>query len=229
MPVKIIYFVLIFSFLLTPAAGTAQWHSGISGPIEKISSGINEIKESVNETKELFVSINKFIKTVSAPVKAVSSLLGGTTLILLLFVLIISSGLGALGIPKGKFTFFTALFIADSLWMAWGSSINADTLIYFLKIIKTNVILLSPVIIYLIIKKYSPDIFRRFKNKITGRGIKIQEAQFLSERFSDESLQLIKALSGDMGSGKTNGTIFLSDASRSSIVRIKKLLDKFPG
>jgi len=102
-------------------------------------------------------------------------------------------------------------------------------LIYFLKIAKTNVILLSPVITYIILKKYSPDIFNRLKNNITGKGLHIKEAGFLSERFSDESLEFIKALSADMGSREKNNTIFLSDESRNSIKRIKKLLEKFPG
>jgi hypothetical protein len=229
MPVKKICSILIFSILLAPAISTAQWHSGISAPFEKISTGINEIKESVNETKELFVSINKFIKTVSAPVKKISSLIGGTTLILLISVLIISSGLGALGIPKGRFTFFTALLVADSLWLAWGSSINADMFIYLLKIAKTNIILLSPVIIFLLAKKYSPGFFSIIKNKITGKSIGIKEAEFLTERFSDESLVFIKSLSSDTGKEGQKGAIFLSDASRKSLARIKELLEKFPG
>lgn len=230
--IKKISFILIFAILLTPAISTAQIHSGISNPFEKISTGINEIKDSINETKEFFAAINKFITTVTFPIKKISSLIGGSTLILLFFILIISSGLGALGIPKGKFTFFTALLIADSLWLAWGYSINSNMFSYFLNVVKINIILLSPFIIYLIIKKYFSSVFTELINKISLKSKKrmhLNEAKFLSERFSDESLMLLKKLSKDMGKGETNDKIILSDDSRNSIRSIKKLLGKFPG
>lgn len=230
--VKKISFLLIFSILLAPALSTAQWHSGISGPFEKISTGINEIKDSINETKELFVPINKFITTIASPIKKISSLVGGSTLIMLLFILIISSGLSALGIPKGRFTFFTALIIADSLWLAWGHSINTDMLFYFFKIAKTNAILLSPLFLYIIVKKYFSSFLKGLTVKIpfkSEKGMHIKEAEFLNERFSDESLIFIKKFSRDMEGKEINGKIFLSDESRNSINNIKKLLEKFPG
>lgn len=228
MPFKKIIFLLLIALLISPAAGTSQWHSGISAPFEKISTGINELKESVNETREFFASVNRFITIVTAPVKKISSLLGGTTLILLFSVLIISSGLGAVGIPRGRITFFTALLIADSLWLAWGSSINSNIIIYLLKIAKTNMIILSPLLLYLILKKFSPGFLSIIKNRISGKSIHAKEAEFLNERFSDESLKLLKSLSADIDRGKKNSKILLSDASRDSIGRIKKLLEKFP-
>ena len=223
--------ILILLLIYIPSALTAQWHSGISTPVEKISAGIQEFHESIKETKELFTSINKFFTTISSAVKKVSSLVGGTTLLLLFFVLIISSGLGALGLPKGRITFFTALFISDILWLVWGSSTGAHMLSYFLMIAKTNGIVLSPFIIYLILKKFSPPLFSRLRKALpfsAGKSLHLKEAEFLTERFSDESLNLIKNISGDIETGRLNGEIFLSDASRSSLANIKKLLEKYP-
>lgn len=223
--------ILILIFLSLSSAVSAQWHSGIISPIEKLSSSINEIQESIQETKELFTSINKFFSSISSAVKTVSSLVGGTTLILLFFILIISSGLGAIGIPKGKITFFSALIIADILWLVWGNSTGAGLTGYFLLIAKTNAVILSPFILYLILKKYSPYIQQRLRKMLpfpAGKSLHIKEAQFLTERFSDESLSLIKNISGDIAAGRVNGKIFLSDASRNSLVSIKNLLEKYP-
>jgi len=224
--------ILIFILISIPSSAYAQWHSGITAPIEKISASINDLQESVKETKELFTSINKFFTTISSAVQKVSSLVGGTTLLLLFFVLIISSGLGALGIPRGRITFFSALIIADILWLVWGNSTGAGMLSYSLIIAKTNGIILSPFIIYLVLKRYSPSILNGLRKALpfpAGKSLHIKEAEFLTGRFSDESLTLIKNISMDIERGRKNEKIFLSDASRSSLVSIKKLLDKFPG
>lgn len=224
--------ILIFILISISSSAYAQWHSGITAPIEKISASINDLQESVKETKELFTSINKFFTTISSAVQKVSSLVGGTTLLLLFFVLIISSGLGALGIPKGRITFFSALIIADILWLVWGNSTGAGMLSYSIVIAKTNGIILSPFILLLIIKRYSPPLLSRLRKALpflTGRSLYLKEAEFLTERFSDESLNLIKNISGDIERGRINEKVFLSDESRSSIEGIKKILEKFPG
>ncbi len=229
--IKKISFILIFFILLAPACTMLQLHAAIGNPFKKISTGVNEIKDSISETKEFFEALGKFTKTVAFPIKKISSLVGGTTLILLFFILIISSGLGALGIPKGKFTFFAALLIADSLWLAWGNSTNSNMFLYILNVAKTNIILLSPFFIYIITKKYFPSTISKLIGKIPfkfKKGVSPKEAEFLSERYSDESLVLLRKLSKDIKKGKTENKVILSDDSLKSIRNVKKLLEKFP-
>jgi len=224
-------FILMFFILLAPVFSVPQLHAAIGNPFKKISTGVNEIKDSISETKEFFEALGRFAKTVAFPIKKISSLVGGTTLILLFFILIISSGLGALGIPKGKFTFFAALLIADSLWLAWGNSTNSNMVIYFFNVAKTNIILLSPFFVYIITKKYFPSTISKLIGKIPfkfKKGISPKEAEFLSKRFSDESLLLLRKLSKDLEKGKTDDKVILSDDSLKSIRNVKKLLEKFP-
>lgn len=125
-----------------------------------ITAGVTDIIKDVHRFMEGW---NTFFSRLSA----VTSLVGFKTVLLFLAVLVISSGLSAIGIPRGKVSFFSALFITDIVWIAFKDSFNPGTLDYLGPIIRANLTLSIPVLLLyggrLLIGRFWPRLKSRLK------------------------------------------------------------------
>jgi len=124
-----------------------------------INAGVTDIIKDVHRFMEGW---NTFFTRLSA----VTSLVGFKTVLLFLAVLVISSGLSAIGIPRGKFSFFSALFIIDMVWIAFKDSFNPGTLDYLGPIIRANLTLSIPVLLLYGVRLLIARLWPRLKGRI---------------------------------------------------------------
>jgi len=124
---------------------------------EKSSSiTIAGITSSFDDIKNFISGINTIISGISD----IAGTLGFSTIILFMGILIISAGLSAIGIPRGKISFIISLLAADFLWIFFKKSFNPESISYMVPVIKSNVIIILPLLTIFIIKKLNPKIFR---------------------------------------------------------------------
>ncbi len=221
--------ILVLLGLLIPFSLTANWYSDIGDSFDKMRSSFSEIQNSIEQTKEFLASVERFVSTLSTVVTAVTSVVGSKTILLLLLVILISSGFRTLGMGAGLFSFLLSLFIADSLWFLWGKSVQTGLLSNLVTILKTNLIILAPVILYFLYKKYSVDIrnlikravFRNFRSPMS-----LYEAEQMVLLLEHGSQDLIKKIGEDIKKGGKEKSLRISDESYRSLENMKHLLAK---
>lgn len=125
--------ITIFSFALI---------TGLSAVIQDNIIGAG-VSDTVKEIHRFIEGWNTFFSRLSA----VTSLLGFKTLMLFLAVLIISSGLAAIGIPRGKVSFLAALLLCNLVWIAFKDSFNPGNIAYLGPILRANLTLCMPLIL----------------------------------------------------------------------------------
>ena len=204
----------------------------------RASSGFTETTQEARETlkgiHEFLTGVSKFIGNIALVIESISSFIDSRAIAVFLIVLIISSGLTAVGVPRGYPAFITALLITDSLWFLWGKSMGADMLYYTLTIIRVNLIVLSPFIAAAVVRRYLFPVLRRFFQRVRpfsflrgSRGYKkSEEFNFLSLRLRDESISLLNALSDDADSFSGKSRIGLSERSRRHIDNLSLTLER---
>jgi hypothetical protein len=96
---------------------------------------------------------------VSGVIRTIAVFAGLKAILLLFGTLIISSLLVFAGIPRGVFSFFLSLFLADLLWIAWIRSYSPGASVDYLAIMRTNGVLLMPVVGLALVRKYFPAFF----------------------------------------------------------------------
>ncbi len=124
-----------------------------------ITAGVTDIIKDVHRFLEGW---NTFFSRLSA----VTSLVGFKTILLFLAVLVISSGLSAIGIPRGKFSFFSALLITDMVWIAFKDSFNPGSLDYLGPIIRANLTLAVPMLLPYGGRLFYTKLWPRLKSKL---------------------------------------------------------------
>jgi hypothetical protein len=123
------------------------------------------LTETLTETKEALEGFQRFISSISAVFKEISSIAGFRAIVLLISVLFLAAVFSFIGIPKGKINFFLSLITANALWLLWAKSFNKPNE-YIITIVKTNIILFIPVIAFLILKRLLPFIYSGVKSKL---------------------------------------------------------------
>ncbi len=123
------------------------------------------LTETLTETKEALEGFTRFIGSIAAVFKEISSIAGFRVIVLLIAVLFLSAVLSFIGIPKGKMNFFLSLITANAIWLLWVKSFNMPNE-YIITILKTNIILLIPVVAFLILKRVLPFIYSWIKSKL---------------------------------------------------------------
>gem|GEM_PF-3881151 len=226
MSIRIKALVVLFC-LLIPLSLTAKWYTDIGDSFEKMRSGVAEIQDSIVQIQEGIATANRFITTVSTVIKTITKIVGVKTIILLILVILISSGFRTLGMSAGLFSFLLSLFLADSLWFIWGKSTQTDLIAYSASILRTNAAILFPVIAYFLIKKYSGNIRNFIKRNLLKNfrsGLSIYESEQLLLLVDHGSHDLIKKIREDIEKSDKGGNLLLSDDSYYSLNKIKKLL-----
>jgi hypothetical protein len=124
------------------------------------------IGDTLNEINETIKGISLFIKTIYS----ITSAVGFTTIMFFIAVLLFSSGISSLGIPRGAASLILSLILIDGIWVIWNMSMVGNIIISQ-KMVYSNAIITVPLILYYIIRILIPAIIRKFKD----RRIKINE------------------------------------------------------
>jgi len=120
-----------------------------------LTNGFSEVKDFFNGLNSLLAGFSSF-----------SNMIGFSTIILFLVILLLSTGLSAIGIPRGKISFLFSLIIADILWIFWKESFNPDSLSYLIPVIRSSIIILIPFIITILIQRFFPSLSGKIYNFI---------------------------------------------------------------
>lgn len=175
-----------------------------------------------NDTKDFISGLKLFFEKLST----IASLIGFKTIVLLIAVLFISSGLSAIGVPKGRFSFFLSLAVADAIWILWKSSFGESA--SYWPIVQSTLILSLPFLLILLIKKAVPKIRPRLKNvfaRFTKQDIQIKrgEIRLLLRQFLEKSTELHNNIQENMDND--TASLGLSAITSREISEIKKILD----
>ncbi len=186
------------------------------------------LSSTLNEIKDFLTGINSFISSIVS----LSKLIGFSTFILFLFIMLLSSGLSAIGIPRGKVSFTLSLLIADSIWIMWSRSFNPGSYDFLLRIGRANLIILLPVIFVAFTAWIFPPLLNKLKRKIRrsgfrkGKGFSGTETVKLSEEFADYSRGFQNSLVNDIISSESKKDILLSPETLSFSRKLKGLLEE---
>jgi hypothetical protein len=119
------------------------------------------MKNSIDSLLEKIAGINSFIESLSSVISTITSFAGIKVIILLIFVMLISSLLTTLGIRRGKASFFASLLLADSLWILWQKSFEPVTTDFIFTLIKTNLFIAMPLLIISFLAAVMPMVTRK--------------------------------------------------------------------
>ena len=101
----------------------------------------------MQEIRDTIVGFGTFFKKLAE----LTSMLGFSTFVLLVMVLLFSSGLSAVGLPRGKPTLLISLAGANGLWLLWERSMNPGDMAFVPTMLKSNGIILAPLVCFYII------------------------------------------------------------------------------
>jgi hypothetical protein len=198
---------------------------GESGNQDILFAGISS---TLGEIKDFISGINSFISNIVS----ISKLIGFSTFLLFLFILLLSSGLSAIGIPRGRTSFIVSLLIADSIWIMWARSINPGSYDFLTRVGRANLIILLPVILAAFAAWIFPLLFRKLRGKIRlpgfrkGKVYSGRETAKLSEEFSLYSRGFQDSLVNDIISSESKKDIFLSSETVKLSRKLRGLLEE---
>lgn len=122
--------------------------------------------ESIDELGKIVDSIKAIFDLITTVISTLNSIFGLSVILLFIAVVILSAGLSALGLPKGKITFFSSLLIADFFWYIWYYAQNPETYGFIWSIFKTSFILISPYIVIMLLKFLIPTLYEEIRKKV---------------------------------------------------------------
>jgi len=203
---KIKYFSALHSAVLSLLfAGHYQYTSK-----ENMGISLCGFTDTLRDVKDAISGFSHFIQQVTHIVETVSDIVGIQVLILLIVVSIIASGLAAFGVPRGKMSFFLSLIFTDYLWVLWSTSFDPDSYSFVYDITKTNLILLSPYLLILLVKRYWPDIKHfnvNLRNKILSRPpdvVTLKDFLQWKKQYQSLNVSLLESLDNDLAAKENN-------------------------
>jgi|GEM_PF-663899 len=199
--------------------------------LEDAKSTFSEIRVAINEIRETAGGVWRFLESISSAVRTIARLVDPRALALLFFVLLFSAGFAAIGIPRGRQSFFLSLALADALWFVWGKSMDEEMPSYALSMALVNLYLLSPYLLYLLLRRSVPPAAGRALAALRRRWTARKPAERgyirrIARDIDDESLRLIASLSRDLAETGKEEAVTLSGESKGSITRLRDTLDR---
>lgn len=195
---------------------------GLHGPIDCTNSFMTycSLTKTLTETREALEGFLRFIGSISAIFKEISNIAGFRVIALLATVLFFSAVLSFIGVPKGKTSFLLALIIVNALWLLWEKSYNSSS--DYMTIVKTNGILLIPVVAFIALKRTLPLIYSRFISILYRRcnlfRRRLYEKKNIIEilkRYQDCSNEFEKSLIEDILSASDDRITFSQSTNKS--------------
>lgn len=188
------------------------------------------IADTLRNAKEAITGLARFVEHITHIADTISGIIGIQVLLLLIVISIIASGLAAVGIPRGKISFFFSLVLADFLWILWSVSFSPGSYAFIYSIAKTNLILLSPYILILIIKRYWPNIRsltlsmkRRLRGYSPGT-LAAREFMDWKQQYQSRHNTLLSSLDSDLYRGK-DGIVEISEETIKALDHIKESIE----
>src|SRR5208337_2441949 len=99
-------------------------------------------------------------------ISIISNVIGLETVLLFVAVIVFSTGLSALGVPKGRLAFLVSLCTADCLWILWKASMKAALPDYLPQILKSNLVVLSPFLAVSVLAAVVPLLWGKVKRRV---------------------------------------------------------------
>ncbi len=183
---------------------------------------------SLKELSDVIQGINSFLSGVTF----ISQTIGFGAILLFIAVLLFSIGFSAMGVPRGKASFLSSLITADVIWAAWKVSFNTPLSDYLGTMVRSNLIVLCPLIIAAVISRLFPASARKTgtalsslikrKKKTVARG-----AVDLFREYRDRCARLDRAILEDIiAAGGAGNPVSLSPETRKSVEELRETLTK---
>jgi hypothetical protein len=221
-----LFFIILLSAFSPSPKNTNLQHCGIASTLEEMQNIIRGFASTLKEIQNIFQGIQSFIDNIAS----FTSILGFSTIILFIFVILLSAGLTTLGLEKGKTSFLAALIIADILWILWKESFNPESRIYLTGIMKSNAFLLTPLFIVSFIKWLSPRFFTKAKKAIVsifkrkGSGFKKNQLLQAYDRYSALNSETERAIIQDIADAGKNEKVMLSNDTVKNLKELEKII-----
>lgn len=190
-------------------------------------AGIGEMADTLKEISDLLQGFRSFLSGITL----VSETIGFGTILLIIAVIIFSAGFSAMGVPRGAPSFFTSLVTADALWILWKTSFNAGFPEYSAAFIKSNLIVLSPLILSAAAVRLFPPATRRLRSIARllfhrKRDFGKQTLMSLRDEFTAGSAALDRSLVMDMLCTEERTPVTLSAETLKHIRGLKTTLSR---
>ncbi|OHD72436.1 MAG: hypothetical protein A2W19_13920 [Spirochaetes bacterium RBG_16_49_21] len=184
--------------------------------------------QSLKEISDILQGINAFISSIAF----ISQTIGYDTILVFIAIIIFSIGFSSLGVPRGKASFLVSLAAVDSLWILWKAGITARFPDYLLPMLKTNLIVLAPLIIVAILARMFPFLRTAIKRAALSPFRKTpafdkKSLVALYEEYQAQSGALNASILFEMLSSGAEEKIVLSAATVKTIDTLKSILAKF--
>ncbi len=206
-------------------AGPLPAKSVATGVIAGPAAVIAEIRDAITELKRVTDAAARFISTLSGIIRTIAAFAGLKAILLLLGALVISSLLVFAGIPRGVFSFFLSLFLADLLWVTWVRSYSPGAPVDYPAIVRTNGVLLVPLVFLAVVRKYLPAFLSRVFSAAyasvagrlrRGRSLSPHELGALLESYRRASGELERSMVDDLVRSKGKN-VYLSRDTRAAL------------
>lgn len=217
----------ILTIVLAAAAPPVTGQRPVAGNSRLAAlADMTDIAGSLKELSDILQGIHAFLSGVTF----ISQTIGFGTIVLFMAVLLFSAGYSALGMPRGKASFLSALVTADVIWAAWKAGLNAPLSDSLVPMIKANLIVLCPLIIAAAMSRAFPAAGRMFgaalsslikrKKRIGARG-----AAGLFGEYRERCARLDRVLLEDIiAAGRDAKYVSLSPETRKSAEELRETL-----
>lgn len=124
--------------------------------------------ESIEQASRIINAVIAFFSLI----KSIITATGFNTLALFAAVTVISAGVTSFGLPRGRVSFLLSLATADLFWFAWEKSLNTSAGEYIPAMLKSNALVLAPLVTVALLTRAVPAIKKAIKiitAKLRGR------------------------------------------------------------
>jgi hypothetical protein len=187
-----------------------------------------DITDALQKISDFMQGINSFL----AGIAFISETIGFGTVLLCIAVIVLSAGYSAVGLPKGKASFLAALITADSIWVMWEISFKAPAADCIFPLVRSNLIVLSPLAAVAILKRLAPSLVPKIKRifpSLPRKKKHMDTHAFLSlyDEYQAQSAGLNRSMLDDILAARDGNRVSLSTETRMNIHKMKRTLEKF--
>ncbi|MBP7738871.1 MAG: hypothetical protein KA369_23070 [Spirochaetes bacterium] len=191
-------------------------------------AGIADISDTLRELTDVMQGIHNVISGFTF----ISDTIGFGTILLFIAVIVLSAGYSALGMPRGKASFFSSLATADALWIFWKASFSTPPSEYLFSVVRANLIVLCPLIIAAIVSWAAPSLQKKISSRMSSlfrknKSMGPSEAAALIDEYQERGARLNRAFLDDiLASGEAGGAVSLSGETLKRLEELGDTLKK---
>jgi len=187
-----------------------------------------DITDALKKISDFLQGVNSFLSGISF----ISETIGFGAIILVITIIVFSAGYSAVGVPRGKASFFASLITADIIWAMWKMSINAPITDYIFPLVRSNLIVMSPFAAALFLGRLAPFLFPKIRRKFSSlfrkkQHLEANEFLLLYYEYQVQTAGLNRSLVEDIMASRDNKRVNLSPETRLNIDKLKHTLEKF--